>query len=77
MAKAIADKAAVQLTYLMESPCLRGVGKQPGNAARASVLKMVSHQLHICIYIYIYTHMAKGRICFRVFFVAILDCPEI
>ncbi|CAJ1381400.1 unnamed protein product [Effrenium voratum] len=33
VAKAIADKAAVQLTYLMESPCLRGVGKQPGNAA--------------------------------------------
>ena len=30
MAKAIADKAAVQLTYLMESPCARGVDKEPG-----------------------------------------------
>ena len=30
MAKSIADKAAVQLTYLMESPCARGVDKEPG-----------------------------------------------
>ena len=30
VAKAIADKAAVQLTYLMESPCARGVDKEPG-----------------------------------------------
>ncbi|OLP90572.1 hypothetical protein AK812_SmicGene27840 [Symbiodinium microadriaticum] len=34
VAKAIADKAAVQLTYLMESPCLRGV-TQPASAASA------------------------------------------
>ncbi|CAE7382780.1 unnamed protein product [Symbiodinium sp. CCMP2456] len=32
VAKAIADKAAIQLTYLMESPCLRGV-TQPASAA--------------------------------------------
>mmetsp|Transcript_16561 Transcript_16561/g.28058 ORF Transcript_16561/g.28058 Transcript_16561/m.28058 type:complete len:216 (-) Transcript_16561:4-651(-) len=34
MAKAIADKAAVQLTYLMESPCARGVDKEPGQKAQ-------------------------------------------
>eukprot|EP00438_Fugacium_kawagutii_P021115 Skav213905 [mRNA] locus=scaffold1439:123358:127529:- [translate_table: standard] len=33
-AKAIADKAAVQLTYLMESPCARGVDKEPGEKAQ-------------------------------------------
>ncbi|CAE7561890.1 unnamed protein product [Symbiodinium natans] len=33
VAKGIADKAAAQLTYLMESPCLRGV-TQPAEAAR-------------------------------------------
>ncbi|CAE7204126.1 unnamed protein product, partial [Symbiodinium pilosum] len=32
VAKGIADKAAAQLTYLMESPCLRGV-TQPAEAA--------------------------------------------
>lgn len=31
--KAIADKAAAQLTYLMESPCARGVDKEPGEKA--------------------------------------------
>lgn len=30
VAKSIADKAAVQLKYLMESPCMRGVDKDPG-----------------------------------------------
>ena len=35
VAKAIADKAAVQLTYLMESPCARGVDREPGESAGA------------------------------------------
>eukprot|EP00434_Breviolum_minutum_P025001 symbB.v1.2.022088.t1/scaffold1938.1/size102858/10 len=34
VAKSIADKAAVQLKYLMESPCMRGVDKDPGQKAQ-------------------------------------------
>ena len=43
VAKAIADKAAIQLTYLMESPCLRGV-TQPASAVLA--LAIPACQLH-------------------------------
>ena len=43
VAKAIADKAAVQLTYLMESPCLRGV-TQPASAVVA--LAIAACHLH-------------------------------
>lgn len=41
VAKAIADKAAVQLTYLMESPCARGVDREPGDKVPASKQSLI------------------------------------